>query len=107
MTGPLFGNGNYGPHPLALRANLLCSVCGVFGLPASKLLFVLCTYVSSIFLAFISYPVEVRLVNVSEIMGKLKKTSVTTDAAASPGVLSVIGLAPIFKRTWQTMLTVN
>ena len=86
MTGLLFGNGNYGAHPLALRANLLCSVHGVYGLPASKLLFILCTYVSSsISLAFISYPVEVRLVNVFEIMGKLKKTSVTKDAATSLG----------------------
>lgn len=86
MTGPLFGNGNYGAHPLALRANLLCSVHGVYGLPASKLLSILCTYVSSsIFLAFILYPVEVQLVNVSEILGKLKKTSVTKDAATSSG----------------------
>lgn len=65
---------------------ILCSVHGVYGLPASKLLSILCTYVSSsIFLAFISYPVEVQLVNVSEIMGKLKKTPVTKDAATSSG----------------------
>lgn len=40
-------------------------------------------------------------------MGKLKKTSVTKDAAASSGGIIRNWARTIFKRTWQTMLTVN
>lgn len=64
-------------------------VCGVCGLPVSKLPSILCAYVSSsIFPTLILKLVEVQLVNASKIVGKLKKTSVTKDAAALSGSIT-------------------
>lgn len=73
-----------------------------FGLPLyQKLPTILCTYISSpVFLTFILFPVEAGLVNVSKIMGKLKKTHVIKGAAAALcSTLSVIWLVPILKNT--------
>lgn len=101
MTGVLVGNGNYRAQPLRLTVNL------ILYLPQCFLVFLsikncpqFCALILPVFLTFILFPVEAGLVNVSKIMGKLKKTHVIKGAAAALcSTLSVIWLVPILKNT--------